>query len=84
VDVIGKGVLPRLYEDLPNATAACEEFIRECVDLLVSGSIHVRETVKEALGQELPGNWMRIMIDHMRKWVKHLHRRQSSFYLFPS
>jgi hypothetical protein len=39
VDVIGKGVLPRLYEDLPNATAACEEFIRECVDLLVSGSI---------------------------------------------
>lgn len=67
VDQVGKGLLPKVYEEFPDPMVACESFIRECVDLLVSGSLHVRETVKEALGTELPGPLMRIMIDQMTK-----------------
>ena len=67
VDEVGKGVLPNVYEEFPDPMIACENFIRECVDLLVSGSLHVRETVKEALGTELPGSLTRIMISQMTK-----------------
>ena len=67
VDEVGKGLLPRAYEEFPDPMVACKSFVQECVDLLVSGSLHVRETVKEALGTELPGPLMGIMINQMTK-----------------
>lgn len=67
VDVVGKGVLPQVYDELPDSIVACDGFLRECVDLLISQSVHVRETIKEALGSELPGSLLRVVVSHMTK-----------------
>lgn len=67
MEYVGKGLLPLAYEDPPGADVACDEFIRESVDLLVSGSVHVRETIKEALGSELSPSLSSVMIDQMTK-----------------
>jgi neurofibromin 1 len=71
--IVGKGILPRVYEEHTDARTAAEGFIRECVDLLVSHSVHVRETIKEALGAELPASMSKILVAQMSKWVSWLH-----------
>lgn len=43
--------------------------MKECVDLLVSGNVHVRETVKEALGGELPAGLTRILVEELIRSV---------------
>nr|XP_031861450.1 uncharacterized protein CI109_003054 [Kwoniella shandongensis]KAA5528522.1 hypothetical protein CI109_003054 [Kwoniella shandongensis] len=65
-EVIGKGLLPPAYdEDVSDINAAVETFIKQLVDLLVSSSVTVRESVKTALGSELPTNMCRTMVVHM-------------------
>ena len=65
VDTIGKGKLPRLFDETPDMRVFCEQFVRECVDLLASPPVHVRETIKEALGNELPPVWAKVMVSQM-------------------
>ena len=67
VDTVGKGILPSIFDDPTDAKAMCEQFVRDCVDLLASPSIHVRETLKEGLGSELPLYWAKTMISQMVK-----------------
>lgn len=50
----GRGILPKQLDETTEPTQAVESFLRDCVDLLVSNTVTVRETVKEALGSELP------------------------------
>ncbi|ORX39325.1 putative ras GTPase activator [Kockovaella imperatae] len=67
VDTVGKGVLPRIYDDPPDPRELCEQFIRDCVDLIASPSVHVREILKEGLGTELPLYWAKVMVSQMVK-----------------
>ena len=53
-DKIGKGVLPGVYDEDTDPNTAVNAFLRESVDLLANKSVYVRESVKEALGNELP------------------------------
>lgn len=53
-DLLGQGFLPHMYEETPNLTAAISTFIAESANLLLSSSIVIRESVKEALGSDLP------------------------------
>ncbi|WOO81456.1 Neurofibromin [Vanrija pseudolonga] len=70
-DTLGKGVLPRVYEEPIDLTAHVESFIRQSVDLLISSSIHVREAAKDALGTELPLGLSRVLILQMTKLLSH-------------
>ena len=66
-DTVGKVLLPQVFDDPPDPRLACEAFIKQCMDLLISPSIHVRETLKEALGSELPISWARAVTNQMSK-----------------
>ncbi|KAK4687682.1 neurofibromin 1, partial [Tremellales sp. Uapishka_1] len=66
-DFVSKGLLPKVYEQEQDPLPAVESFIKQCVDLLISNSIHVRETVKEALGAELPPSLLRVLIQQMSR-----------------
>jgi neurofibromin 1 len=68
-DIVGKGTLPKAYEEVGDITASAESFIRDCVDLLICNSLTVRETVKEALGSELQPALCRVLVSQMNKWV---------------
>ena len=65
--IIGRGLLPRIYDEEADPHIAIETFLRQCVDLLVSDSIHVRETAKEALGNELPLTLCGLLVMQMTK-----------------
>lgn len=71
VEIVGKGVLPRAYEESTDQHAAVESFLRQCVDFLVSPSIHVRESIKDALGSELPLSLCRVLVVQMTKLLGH-------------
>ncbi|WVF65508.1 hypothetical protein IAT40_000236 [Kwoniella sp. CBS 6097] len=65
-DLVGKGVLPPSYnQPVPDPKVTVDLFIRQCVDLLVSSSITVRESVKSALGSELPTNTCKMVVAPM-------------------
>ena len=64
-ELVGKGTLPRVYDQETDPRVAVEDFLRLCVNLLVSGSVHVREAVKEALGSELPPALCRTLVIQM-------------------
>ena len=66
-ELVGKGILPRVYDQETDPHVAVEEFLRSCVNLLVNGSVHVREAVKEALGSELPPALRRSLVIQMTK-----------------
>ncbi|WVQ63868.1 uncharacterized protein L199_002024 [Kwoniella botswanensis] len=71
-DIIGKGVLPPAYDQsIPDPHVPVEAFIKQCVDLLISSSVNVRETVKNALGSELPTNGCRMIVGPMIKLLSH-------------
>ncbi|WVR09039.1 hypothetical protein IAU60_006099 [Kwoniella sp. DSM 27419] len=71
-DLIGKGVLPAAYDQaVPDPAVPIELFIQQCVELLVCGSITVRESVKAALGSELPTNATRLLVAPMIKLLSH-------------
>jgi len=71
VEVVGKGILPRVYEEAPDSQTAVESFLRQCVDFLISPSIHVRESIKDALGSELPLSLCRVLVVQMTKLLAH-------------
>ncbi|OCF40958.1 neurofibromin 1 [Kwoniella heveanensis CBS 569] len=72
VDLVGQGVLPPSYsQPVPDPKVPVELFIRQCVDLLVSSSITVRESVKAALGSELPTNSCKLVVTPMIKLLSH-------------
>lgn len=52
--MVGKGLLPKVYEEDLDPITTVEAFLHESVDLMVSSSVHVREFIREALGSELP------------------------------
>lgn len=68
-EVIDKeGLLPAAYDqDISDPGALIEAFIRQCVELLVSNSITVRESAKVALGSELPTTMCRVLVAQMIK-----------------
>lgn len=70
-DVVGKGILPRVYDEATDLHAQVESFLRECVDFLVSNSIYVRESIKDALGNELPLSLCRVLVVQMTKLLSH-------------
>ncbi|CAK9779949.1 putative ras GTPase activator [Cutaneotrichosporon oleaginosum] len=70
-DVVGKGVLPRVYDEATDLPAQVESLLRECVDFLVSNSIYVRESIKDALGNELPLSLCRVLVVQMTKLLSH-------------
>ncbi|KAL7420982.1 Ras GTPase activating protein ira2 [Cryptotrichosporon argae] len=70
-DLVGKGQLPKMYEDKTDPMVAVEEFLRGCVDSLVSNSLHVRESMKEALGTELPTSLCGIVVKQMSRLLLH-------------
>jgi neurofibromin 1 len=74
-----------VYDENAKPKAALEGFLRECVDLLVSDSVYVRESAKEALGSELPLALFRLLIAQMTKsvcsslfWLEISHDAQST------
>lgn len=71
VEVVGKGVLPRVYEESIDSHGAVETFFRQCVDMTFSPSIHVRESMKDALGSELPLSLSRVLVVQMSKILSH-------------
>ncbi|OXB36317.1 neurofibromin 1 [Cryptococcus neoformans] len=72
-EVIDKeGLLPAAYDqDISDPGALIEAFIRQCVELLVSNSITVRESAKVALGSELPTTMCRVLVAQMIKLLSH-------------
>lgn len=70
-DVVGKGVLPRVYDEATEVSTQVESFLRECVDFLVSNSVYVRESIKDALGNELPLSLCRVLVVQMTKLLSH-------------
>ncbi|WWC73068.1 uncharacterized protein I206_107033 [Kwoniella pini CBS 10737] len=71
-DIIGKGILPPAYDQhISDPHVPVELFVKQCVDLLVSASVNVRETVKNALGSELPTNGCRMLVGPMIKLLSH-------------
>lgn len=70
-EVVGKGILPRVYDDATDLATQVESFLRECVDFLVSNSIYVRESIKDALGNELPLSLCRVLVVQMTKLLSH-------------
>lgn len=69
--VLGKGLLPKVFDDEMDPTSTLENFLRECVDLLPSSSIHVRESVKEALGNELSIVFLQLLLAQMSRLLSH-------------
>ena len=52
--MVGPHLLPAFYDTgEPNKTRF-EAFIRDCIGLLASSNISVRESTKDALGSDLP------------------------------
>ncbi|ORY28775.1 hypothetical protein BCR39DRAFT_533800 [Naematelia encephala] len=70
-DLVGKSMLPKAYDESNDPLTALEAFLRECVDLLICHSVHVRETVKDALGTELPPSAYRMLISQMTQLLSH-------------
>ncbi|WWC91180.1 uncharacterized protein L201_006121 [Kwoniella dendrophila CBS 6074] len=71
-DILGKGMLPPAYDQsVPDPSVPVEAFIKQCVDLMISGSVNVRETVKNALGSELPTNATRMIVGPMIQLLSH-------------
>lgn len=66
---VGRGILPKQLDETTEPAQAVESFLRDCVDLLVSNSVTVRETVKEALGSELPRSLCPVLVVQMTKCV---------------
>lgn len=53
-DLILDHDLPRGYDDPTQPATAMQLYIQRTADFLVSESVYVRETVKDALGSDLP------------------------------
>ncbi|KAK8844111.1 hypothetical protein IAR55_006905 [Kwoniella newhampshirensis] len=71
-NIIGKGMLPLAYdEDVSEPHVAVEAFIKQMVDLLLNSSVAVRETVKAALGSELPTSMCRVMVEQIIYLLSH-------------
>jgi hypothetical protein len=48
------GQLPRIYDEALDVSEVVNTFISNSVNMLFSGSVLIRESVKDALGNELP------------------------------
>jgi hypothetical protein len=48
------GQLPRIYDEALDVSEVVNTFISSSVNMLFSGSVLIRESVKDALGNELP------------------------------
>ncbi|EIW67076.1 hypothetical protein TREMEDRAFT_69974 [Tremella mesenterica DSM 1558] len=64
-EIVGKNVLPRIYDESPDLSQAGERYISDSVNLLVTSSVMVRESAKELLGAELPLSLCRILTQAM-------------------
>lgn len=63
--LVGKETLPRVFDENSDPLGAMHEFLQSCVELFSSASIPVRETVKEALGAELPSALFPALVSRM-------------------
>lgn len=68
-DIAGAGQLPRLYDDVVDISAEVNTFISNSVNMLFSGSVFIRESVKEALGNELSLTLGRTLVSTMMRSV---------------
>lgn len=53
-DLVGRTVLPSVYDERLSVASAIDAYINDSANLLLSSSVVIRESVKEALGNELP------------------------------
>jgi hypothetical protein len=65
--LVGAGQLPRIYEEAVDVLEVVNTFINNSVNMLFSGSVLIRESVKEALGNELPLSLGRTLISSMMR-----------------
>jgi hypothetical protein len=61
-DLLGPGQLPSYYEQTLDGRPAVQQFVTSSVNMLYSGSIFVREAVKDALGNDLALSSSRVMV----------------------
>lgn len=66
-DMIGTGQLPRIYEEALDVSEVVNTFISNSVNLLFSGSVLIRESVKDALGNELPLSLGRTLVSSIMR-----------------
>lgn len=71
-DLLGPGFLPQIYEESTNLHTTVSTFISDSANLLLSSSVIIRESVKEALGSELPLSLGRNLISALYKWVSNV------------
>lgn len=65
--MIGTGQLPRIYEEALDVSEVVNTFISNSVNLLFSGSVLIRESVKDALGNELPLSLGRTLVSSIMR-----------------
>ncbi|ODN95826.1 neurofibromin 1 [Cryptococcus wingfieldii CBS 7118] len=70
---IGKeGLLPAAYDqDISEPLIIVEGFIKQCVELLVTNSVAIRESVKTALGSEYPTSMCGLLVTQISKLLSH-------------
>lgn len=68
-DLLGPGFLPQIYEESTNLHTTVGTFISDSANLLLSSSVVIRESVKEALGNELPLSLGRNLISALHRQV---------------
>ena len=66
-DLIGMGQLPRIYDEALDVSEVVNTFISSSVNMLFSGSVLIRESVKDALGNELPLSLGRTLVASMMR-----------------
>jgi hypothetical protein len=68
-----------------HVTTSTSDFINNTVHMLISGSIFVRESAKDALGNELPLTLSQTLVSSMMKYVKkHTVSREKCLYSQPA
>lgn len=69
-EMIGPHLLPASCDPGESYRDRFESFIRECVVMMASSNVVVRESIKEALGTELPVSSAAILFDQLHRYVK--------------
>jgi hypothetical protein len=68
-EMIGPQLLPSFCESrIPNRERF-EVFLSDCVGMLASPNVSVRESIKDALGVDLPTACAPILFDQLLRWV---------------
>jgi len=66
-ELVGTGQLPRIYDEALDVSEVVNTFISTSVNMLFSGSVLIRESVKDALGNELPLSLGRTLVTSMMR-----------------